>query len=142
MTARDVQVEGQYYTRASVRVGEFVFRHHFKVLEILPDVVLWSPWLRSYNPTVSCKERYADVRHGSTSYRLSFDGTRDPTWLQFHATSKLDLLWTLSSTTSKVGPAGSLALPAKEHTDLRSSTHTKNAADTLNDFDTEDGITD
>ena len=52
VTARGAQVEVRYYTRAYVRVGEFVFRHHFKVLEILPDVVLGLPWLRSYNQTV------------------------------------------------------------------------------------------
>ena len=47
VTAGGVQVEARYYTRAYVPVGEFVFRHHFKVLEILPDVVLGLPWLRS-----------------------------------------------------------------------------------------------
>ena len=57
LTAGGVQVEVRYYTRAYVRVGELVFRHHFKVLEILPDVVLGLPWLRSYNPTVNWKER-------------------------------------------------------------------------------------
>ena len=40
LTAGGVQVKVGYYTRAYVRVGELVFRHHFKVLEILPDVVL------------------------------------------------------------------------------------------------------
>ena len=40
LTAGGVHVEVRYYTRAYVRVGELVFRHHFKVLEILPDVVL------------------------------------------------------------------------------------------------------
>ena len=53
LTAGGVQVEVRYYTRAYVRIGELVFRHHFKVLEILPDVVLGLPWLRSYNPTVN-----------------------------------------------------------------------------------------
>ena len=67
-TARGVQVEVPYYTRAYVRVGEFVSQHHFKALEILPDVVLGLPWLRRYNPTVDWKMQYADVRHGSTSY--------------------------------------------------------------------------
>ena len=61
LTARGVQVHVRYYTRAYVRVGELVFRHHFKVLGILPDVVLGLPWLRSYNPTVNWKERYADI---------------------------------------------------------------------------------
>ena len=70
VTDGGVQVEVRYYTGAYVRVGELVFPHHFKVLEILPDVVLGLPWLRSYNPTVNWKERYADVRHGSGSYRL------------------------------------------------------------------------
>ena len=67
MTAGGVQVEVRYDTGAYVQIGEFVFRHHFKVLEILPDVVLGLPWLQSYNPTVNSKERYADVRHGSVS---------------------------------------------------------------------------
>ena len=53
LTAGGVQVEVRYYTRPYVRVGELVFPHHFKVLEILPDVVLGLPWLRSYNPTVN-----------------------------------------------------------------------------------------
>ena len=72
LTAGGVQVEVRYYTRAYVRVGELVFRHHFKVLEILPEVVLGLPWLRSYNPTVNWKERYADIQHGSnTGYLLA-----------------------------------------------------------------------
>ena len=69
-TAGGGQVEVRYYTRTYVRVGELVFRHHFKVLEILPDVVLGLPWLRSYNPIVNWKERYADIQHGLNSYRL------------------------------------------------------------------------
>ena len=69
LTAGGVQVEVRYYTRAYVRVGQLVFRPHFKVLEILPDVVLGLPWLRSYNPTVNWKERHADIQHGSSSYR-------------------------------------------------------------------------
>ena len=64
LTAGGVQVKVRYYTRAYVRVGELVFRHHFKVSEILPDVVLGLPWLRSYNRTVNWKERYADIQHG------------------------------------------------------------------------------
>ena len=39
LTAEGVQVEVRYYARGYVRFGEFVLRHHFKVLEILPDVV-------------------------------------------------------------------------------------------------------
>ena len=81
LTAGGVQVEVRYYTRAYVRVGELVFRHHFKVLEILPDVVLGLPWLRSYNPTVNWKERYADIQHGSNFYRLSFGESRHSTQL-------------------------------------------------------------
>ena len=45
LTAGGTQVEVRYYTRAYVRVGELVICHHFKVLEILPDVVLGLPWL-------------------------------------------------------------------------------------------------
>ena len=67
VTAGGVQVEVRYYTRTYVQVGELVFRYPFKVWEILPDVVLRLPWLRSHNPTVDWRERYADVRHGSTS---------------------------------------------------------------------------
>ena len=59
VTAGGVQVEVRYYTRAYVRVGEFLNQHHFQVLEIIPDLVLGSPWLRSYNLTVGWKERYA-----------------------------------------------------------------------------------
>ena len=76
LTAGGVQVEVRYYTRVYVEVGELVFRHHFKVLEILPDVVLWLPWLQSYNPTVNWKERYADIQNGSSSYGLSFDESK------------------------------------------------------------------
>ena len=79
LTAGGVQVQVRYYTRAYVRVGELVFRNHSKVLEILPDVVLGLPWLRSYNPTVNWKERYAHIQHCSNSYRLSFGESR-----QFH----------------------------------------------------------
>ena len=84
-----------------------MFRHHFKVVEILPDVALGLPWLGSYNPTVNWEERYADVCHGSTSYRLSFDGPKDSSRLQFQATSKLELLSTLSASTPKVATFGS-----------------------------------
>ena len=56
--------------------------------------------------------------------------------------SQLDLPSTLSSNTSKVGPAGSPASPAKEYTDLPLSTHNRSDADTLKDFHTEDGISD
>ena len=85
VTPGGVQVQVRYYTTAYVRVREFVFRHHFKVLEILPDVVLGLPWLRSHNPTVDGKERYANVRHGSTSYRSCFDESRYSIQLQFQA---------------------------------------------------------
>ena len=88
LTAGGVQVEVQYYTRAYVRVGELVFRHHLNVLEILPDVALGLPWLPSYSPSVNWKERYADIQHGSSSYRLSFDESRHSTKLQFQVASK------------------------------------------------------
>ena len=107
LTAAGVQVEVRYYTRAYVRVGELGFPHHFKVLEILPDVLLGLPWLRGHNPTVNWKEWYADIQHGSSSYRLSFDESRHSTQLQFQAASKLDLLSTLLSSTSKTSPVGS-----------------------------------
>ena len=95
-TARGVQIEVRYYTGAYI----LVFRHHFKVLETLPDVVLGLPWLRSCNPTVNLKEWYANVQHGSSSYGLSFDESRHSTQLQFLAATKLDVLSTLSSSTS------------------------------------------
>ena len=76
MIAGDVQVEVRYYTRGYVRLGEFLFQHHFKILKIVPDVVLGLPLLGSYNATVNWKERCAVVQHGSTSYQLSFDETR------------------------------------------------------------------
>ena len=105
-------------------------------------MVLGLPWLRSYNPTVNWRERYADVQHGSSSYRLSFDEARHSTQLQFQGTSELDLLSTLSSSTSRASPVGSPTPPAKEHPDLHSSTCTQSDADTFDESETEDGITD
>ena len=142
LTAGGVQVEVQYYTRAYVRVGELVFRHHFKVLEILPDVVLGLPSLRSYNPTVSWKERYADIQHGSSSYRLSIDESRHSTQLQFQAASKLDLLSILSSSASEASPVASPTPHAKERPDLHLSTDVEHGADMYDESETEDGITD
>ena len=142
LTAGGVQVEVRYYTRAYVPVGELVFRHHFKVSEILPDVVLGLPWLRSYNPTVNWKERYADIQHASSSYGLSFDESRHSTQLQFQAASKLDLLSTLSSSTSETSPVGSPTPHTKERPDLHSSTRAQNGAGTFHESETEDGITD
>ena len=109
---------------------------------MLSDVVLGLPWLRSYNLTVNWEERYADVRHGPTSYRLSFDGSRDSTWLQFQATSKLELFLTLSSSTSKATPVGSPASLAEEHLNLKTSTHEKSSVNAPNDCDSEAGISD
>ena len=142
LTAGGVQVEVRYYTRAYVRVGELVFRHHFKVLEISPDVVLGLPWLRSYNPTVNWKEQYADIQHGSNSYRLSFGKSRHSTKLQFQAASKLDLLSILSSSCSNRSPVGNPTPYAKERLHLHSSTHARYGADMYDEAETEDGITD
>ena len=142
MTAGGVQVEVRYYTRAYVRVGELVFRHHIKVLEIQPDVVLGLPWLGSYNPTVNWKERYADIQHGSKSYWLSFSESRHSTQLEFQAASKLDLLSILSSSSSKPSPVGNTTPHAKEQPDLHSSTHVEHGADMYDESETEDGITD
>ena len=122
LTARGVQVEVRYYTRDYVRVRDLVFRHHFKGLEILPDVVLRLPWLRSYNPTVDWKERYVDIQHGLKTYRLSFNESTQSTQLQFQAASRLDLLSTLSSSTLKASPVGSRTPHAKERPDLHTST--------------------
>ena len=129
LTAGGVQVEVRYYRRACVRVGELVFRHHFKVLEILPDVMLGLPWLRNYNPTVNWKERYADIQHGSRSYRLSFHESRHSTQLQFQAALKLDLLSILSSSALEASPVGNPTPHAKETPDLHSSTHVQHGAD-------------
>ena len=142
LIAGGVQVEVRYYTRAYVRVGQLVLRHHFKVLEILPDVVLGLPWLRRYNPTVNWKERYADIQHGSNLYRLSFGESRHSTQLQFQAASKLDLLSILSSSSSKASPVGNPTPHAKERLDLHSSTHVQHGADMYDGSGTEDGITD
>ena len=136
LTAGGVQVEVRYYTGAYVRVVELVCRHHFKVLDILPDVVLWLPWLRSYNPTVNWKERYTDVRHGSSSYRLSFNESRHSTQLRFQAALKLDLLSALSSSTSRASPVESPTQHAKEPPDLHSSTHAQSGADTFDESET------
>ena len=142
LTAGGVQVEGRYDTRAYVQVGELVFRHHFKVLEILPDVVLGLPWLRSYNPTVNWKERYADIQHGSNSYRFSFGESRHSIQLQFQAASQLDLLSILSSSSWKASPVGNPIPHAKERLDLHSSTHVQHGADMYDESEPEDGITD
>ena len=142
LTAGGVQVEVGYYTRAYVRVGELVFGHHFKVLEILPDVVLGLPWLRSYNPTVNWREQYANIQNGSNSYRLSFGESRHSTQLQFQAASKLDLLSVLSSSSSKASPVGNPTPHAKEHVDLCSPTHVQRGTDMYDESETEDGTTD
>ena len=142
LTAGGVEVEVWYYTRAYVRVGKLVFRHHFKVLEISLDVVLGLPWLRSYNRTVNWKEGYTDIQHGSNSYRLSFGESRHSTQLQFQAASKLDLLSILSFSSSKASPVGSPTPHAKERLDLHSSTHVQHGADMCDETETEDGITD
>ena len=142
LTARGVQVEVRYYTRAYVGVEELVFRHHFKVLEILPDVVLGLPWLQSYDPTVNLSERYADIQHGSNSYRLSFGESRHSNQLQFQAASKLDLLSILLSSSSKTSPVGITTPHAKERLDLHSSTHVQHGTDMYDESETEDGITD
>ena len=142
LTAGGVQVEVRYYTGAYVRVGELVFRHHFKVLEILPDVILGLPWLRSYNPTVNWKERYANIQHGSNLYRLSFGESRHSTQPQFQAASKLDLLSILSFSSSKASPVGNPTPHAKENFDLHSSTHVQHGTDKYDESETEDGITD
>ena len=63
---------------AYVCIEKFPFSHHFKVLEILPDVVLGLTWLQSYNLIVNWEERYADVRHPSTSYKLSWMDPKNP----------------------------------------------------------------
>ena len=141
VTTRGVQIEVRYYTRAYVRVGGFVFRHHSKVLQILPDVVSGLQWLRSYNLAVDWKEWYADVQQGLTSYRLSFDDSRHSTKLQFQAASKLDHLSTVPST-SKVSLVGSPTPPAKENPDLHPSTRAKRDAKTLDESKLKDGITD
>ena len=142
LTAGGVPVEVRYYTRACVPVGELVFRHHFKVLEISPDVVLGLPWPRSCNPTVNWKEWYADIQHGWNSYRLSFGESRHSTQLQFQAASKLDLLSILSSSSSKASPVGNPTPHAKERLDLHSSTHVQHGADMYDGSEMEYGITD
>ena len=120
LTAGGVQVEVRYYTKACVPVGELVLRYHLKVLEVLPDVVLGLPWLRSYNPTVNWKKQYADIQNGSNSYRLSFGESRHCTQLQFQAASKVDLLSILSSSSSKASPVGNPA-----HMPRNASTYTR-----------------
>ena len=105
-------------------------------------MVLRLPWLRGSNPTVNWKERYADIQHGLSSYRLSFEESRHSTQLQFHAASKLDLLSTLSSSTSRASTVGSLTPHAKERPDLHSLTGAQSGADMFDGSKTEDGITD
>ena len=105
-------------------------------------MVLGLPWLRSYKPTVNWKEQYADIQHGSSSYRLSFGESRHSTPLQFQAASKLDLLSILSSSASEASPVGNPTPHAKERPDLHSSTHVQHDADMYDESETEDGITD
>ena len=104
--------------------------------------MLGLPWLRSCNPTVNWKERYADIQHGSISYRLSFGESRHSTQLQFQAASKLDLLSILSSSSSKASPVGNPTPHANEHPDLHSSTHVQRGTDMYDESETDDGITD
>ena len=94
------------------------------------------------NPTVDWKERYSEVQHGSGSYQLAFDEARHCTKLHFQTALKLDLLSTLSSSTSEVSLVGSPTRPAEEYPDAHSSTRAKSDANTLNESETEDGITD
>ena len=105
-------------------------------------MVLGLPWLRSYNPTVNLKERYADIPHGSSSYRLPFDESRPSTELQFQAAFRLDLLSILSSSGSEASPVGNPTPHAKERPDLHSSTHVQHVADMYDESETEDCITD
>ena len=105
-------------------------------------MVLGLPWLRSYNPTVNWKERYADIQHGSNSYRLSFGESRDSTQLQCQAASKLDLLSILSSSSSKASPVGNPTPHAKERLDLHSLTDVQHGTDMYDESETKDGITD
>ena len=140
VTAGGVQVEVRYYTRTYVRVGDFVFRHHFKVLEILPEVVLGLPWLRSYN-------RLSTGRKSMRTYGTGQVHTDCPLTIpdippNCGCSSKLDLLSTLSSSTSKASPVGSPTPPAIERPDQHSSTRAKSVADTLDESETEDAITD
>ena len=105
-------------------------------------MVLGLPWLRSYNRTVNWKERYADIQHGSNTYRLSFGESRHSTQLQFQAASKLDVLLILSSSASEASPAGNPTPHAKKRPDLHSSTHVQHATDMYDECEMEDGITD
>ena len=104
-------------------------------------MVLGLPWLRSYNPTVNWKERYADIQHGSSLYRLAFDESRHSTQLQFQAASKFDLLSILSSSASQASPVGNPTPNAKERPDLHLSTPVQHGADMYDESETEDGIT-
>ena len=96
----------------------------------------------SYNRTVNWKERYADIQHGWSSYRSSLNESRHFTQLQFQADSKLDLPSTLSSSTSRTSPVGSPTPHAKECPDVHSSTRAQSGADTFDESETEDDITD
>ena len=82
-----------------------------------------------------------DIQHGSSSYRLSFNQSRHSTQLQFQAASKLDLLSTLSSSTSEASRVGSLTPHAKDRPDLHSSTRVQNGAGMCHESETENGIT-
>ena len=83
-----------------------------------------------------------DIQHGSSSYRLSFNQSRHSIQLQFPAAWKLDLLSTLSSSTSEASPVGSPTPHARDRPDLHSSTRVQNVAGMCDESETEDGITD
>ena len=68
--------------------------------------------------------------------------SRHSTQLQFEAASKLDLLSTLSSSTSKASLVGSPTPHAKARPDLHLWTHVQNGAGMFDESETEDGITD
>ena len=109
---------------------------------VCPNLAMgfWVPL--HHNPPVNWKERYADIQHGSISYRLSFGESRHSTQLQFQAASKLDLLSILSSSSSKASLVGNPTPHANEHPDLHSSTHVQRGTDMYDESETDDGITD
>ena len=70
------------------------------------------------------------------------DESRHSTQLQFQAALKLHLLSTLSCSTSKASPFRSPIPCSKERPDLHSSTRAQSGADTFDESEPEDSITD
>ena len=115
-----------------------MFRHQFRVIENVPDVVLEVPWLESYNPTAHSDPRCANV----PTYGLFSVSLRDSTRLQFQPTLKLQLFGTLSSNTSKPARVETPTVGVQEHPNLKPPRRGRSSVCISNGGDLERGLTD